>query len=697
MAFDMRQFLKTFLEESFEGLDVMENALLNMDVGAVDGETINTIFRAAHSIKGGSGTFGLQDVAHFTHGVETLLDEMRDGRRSVTQPMVDLLLSSVDVLREMLAAHRDQSQYDEAKVRAVADRIQRELGQSGAAASDPAAQQPAGPTAGSHFTVHFRPKPHLLKTGNEPLRMLRELATFGELTTVCDISALPALVDMDPEEIYLGWELRLQGDATAAQVKEVFEWVEDDCDLRIEEHAHSASPNAAPAPTANREPAASTEARGQPALHLAPPADERREDERRAAGDRRKVALTQDAGSIRVGIDKVDALINMVGELVITQSMLNQLGEDFDMSKLVKLQEGLSQLERNTRELQESVMRIRMLPISFAFNRFPRMVHDLSTKLGKKVELQLSGEGTELDKTVMEKIGDPLVHLVRNSLDHGIETPQARLAAGKPEMGTIHLNAFHQGGNIVIEISDDGGGLPADKILAKARERGLIGPEEALTDEKIYDLIFQPGFSTAEQVSDVSGRGVGMDVVRRNIKDLGGSVEVQSWPGKGSKFTIRLPLTLAILDGQLVRVGQETYILPLVSIIESLQIRAEHINVVAGKAEVYKLRDEYLPIVRLYQLFGQQRERVELVGGLLVVVEGDGQRVGLLVDDLLSQQQVVIKSLETNFKKIGGVAGATILGDGTVSLILDITGIISWSRKQAEDTGKSSGRRKTAA
>ncbi len=407
-----------------------------------------------------------------------------------------------------------------------------------------------------------------------------------------------------------------------------------------------------------------------------------KEPEERRAADRRQAATpTVEAGSIRVSIDKIDALINMVGELVITQSMLNQLGEDFDMARLAKLQEGLAQLERNTRELQENVMRIRMLPISFAFNRFPRMVHDLTQKLGKEVELKLSGEQTELDKTVMEKIGDPLVHLVRNSLDHGLERPDVRKKAGKSPVGLLHLNAFHQGGNIVIEISDDGAGLNKARITAKAKERGLVGEEEVLTDEKIYELIFQAGFSTADVISDVSGRGVGMDVVKRNIKDLGGTIEVKSEEGVGTRFTIRLPLTLAILDGQLVRVGSDTFILPLVSIVESLQISRDNVNVIAGKSEVYKLRNEYLPIVRLYNVFGQTPDSTTIEGGLLVVVEGDGQRIGLFVDDLLGQQQVVIKSLETNFQRVEGISGATILGDGTVALILDISGVIQCSRR----------------
>jgi two-component system chemotaxis sensor kinase CheA len=356
--------------------------------------------------------------------------------------------------------------------------------------------------------------------------------------------------------------------------------------------------------------------------------------------------------------------------------MLDQVGQSFDAARIIQLRDGLAQLERNTRELQESVMRIRMLPIAFSFNRFPRLVHDLSSQLGKKVELKLSGEHTELDKTVLEKMSDPLVHLVRNALDHGIEMPAQRLAAGKPEVGLLKLHAFHQSGSIIIQISDDGAGIDTDKVLQKARNLGLIHGEENLTEEQLYELIFHPGLSTATQVSDLSGRGVGMDVVRRNIRSLGGTIDVKSKRGKGSTFNIRLPLTLAILDGQLVRIGHDIYILSLLSIIESLRVNSKYVNALAGRAEVYKLRDEYIPILRLYELFDIPATTTKLEEGLLVIVEGDGQKIGLFVDELLSQQQIVIKSLESNYKQIQGVSGATILGDGNVALILDVAGII---------------------
>lgn len=677
MTIDMAQFHQVFFEESFEGLDLMESGLLRMDPAAVDPEDINAIFRAAHSIKGGSGTFGFTNIADFTHVMETLLDEMRDGRRPVTSAGVEVLLRSVDVLKAMLEAAQSGGDVDEQRVAEQKQALDRELkskpGESPVSAaperevSTESAEMPVEPIG---WHVVFRPLQHMMRTGNDPLRILRELANLGELELDCDISDLPSFEEFDPETCYLSWDIRLEGSGiTQQEVSEVFDWVEDDCELII-------IPKMPPLPRVTEavctEPAKPTEATAAvvPQIQSKPAA---KQGEPPAA----KAAASSGGGSIRVDIHKIDGLINMVGELVITQSMLGLLGADFDMSRLDRLQEGLVQLERHTRELQESVMQIRMLPISFTFSRFPRLVHDLSAKLGKKIELKMIGENTEVDKTVIEKIGDPLVHLVRNSIDHGLEGPEERLAAGKPETGTVQLNAFHKGGNIIIEIRDDGRGLNRAKIEQKAIERGLISADHSLSEQQIYELIFQPGFSTADEVSDLSGRGVGMDVVRRNINELGGSIEIESRPGQGSAIIIRLPLTLAILDGQTIAVGDETYIIPLVSIVESIQVRKNMINLVAGRGETFKLRDEYLPIIRLHQVFGvQSAHATELAEGLLVVVEGEGRRCGLFVDDLLGQQQVVIKSLEANYKRVEGVSGATILGDGSVALILDIPGLI---------------------
>ncbi len=687
MSIDMAQFHQVFFEESFEGLDIMESGLLNMDPGTVDPEDINTVFRAAHSIKGGSGTFGFEDIASFTHVMETLLDEMRDGRRSVNTETVDVLLQSVDTLRELLSAARDGGEADEARVNAQKAALERVLNDApespaddtedinGTAAQPIPREEPR--TIGWHIV--FRPHPHMMQTGNDPLRIIRELASLGESTIEADTHGLPSFQVYEPEQSYLSWDIRLRGEIPRTAVDEIFEWVEDDCDLAVmpildellDAHVQQESVNP------------SEQIRSQPVAESAKNDDSTAKGEspvgsgtNKATG-KRKSAAGGSTGSIRVDIGKIDALINMVGELVITQSMLGMLGEDFDMSRVDRLQDGLAQLERHTRELQESVMQIRMLPISFTFSRFPRLVHDLSTKLGKKVELKLTGEHTEVDKTVIEKIGDPLVHLVRNSLDHGLETPEERIAAGKQETGSVELNAFHRGGNIIIEVRDDGRGLDKDRLLKKGIEKGLVAENNGLSDKQIYDLIFAPGFSTAEKVSDVSGRGVGMDVVRKNIMELGGSIEIDSEPGKGSAIIIRLPLTLAILDGQTVAVGDETYIVPLTSIIESIQIRPDMVNLVAGRGETFKLRDEYLPIVRLHDVLKVENARAkELTEGLLVVVEGEGRRCGLFVDDLRGQQQVVIKSLEANYGKVMGISGATILGDGSVALILDIPGLM---------------------
>ncbi|MGB3839832.1 MAG: chemotaxis protein CheA, partial [Rhodanobacter sp.] len=391
---------------------------------------------------------------------------------------------------------------------------------------------------------------------------------------------------------------------------------------------------------------------------------------------REAAAASSEGSSIRVGIDKVDALINMMGELVITQSMLSDIGEHFHLSQLERLREGLLQLERNTRELQESVMRIRMLPIGSVFNRFPRLVRDLERKLGKQVKLELHGEHTELDKTVLEKIGDPLVHLVRNAIDHGLESPEQRRAAGKNETGTLRLDAYHEGGNIVVQISDDGAGLNRAAIVAKAEQRGLIRPGQEVDDAEVAELIFQPGFSTAAQATDLSGRGVGMDVVRRNVRDLGGSVGVRSQSGKGSVFTIALPLTLAIIDGLVTAVGEERYIVPLISIVESLRLRPEMVRKIAGGGEVFHFRNEYLPIMRLHRAFGCNAAITEIERGIVVVVEEEGRRVGLLVDDLLGQQQAVVKSLEAHYQRVQGISGATILSDGSVALIVDVCGVV---------------------
>ncbi len=713
MTLDLAQFHDTFFEESFEALGSMEAALLKLSAGEADVELINTIFRVAHSIKGGSATFGFADVAAFTHTLETLLDQLRSGQRQVQSSTVDVLLRSVDVLREMLSATQRKQTPDpalaaglHAELQAIVQSPAGAVAGGGAvahhpvttdpvvapntgSAPSPAAVPPAAPEARG-WRIRLVPGPLMMEHGNDPLRMLRELAMLGTLITRVDAGKVPSLAALDPEVCHMSWQIELRSAAERAAIEQIFEWAEGECTLSIEPLSPPASAvrNAAATPVTPVAPEAVAPAAAAtaPPAPAAPPAAASKAP---PAPTPSEAARSGEGGSIRVGIEKIDELLNAVGELVITQSVCSQLAAVLEGRQADELRNALVQFERHMRSLQESVMRVRMLPIGSIFNRFPRMIRDLGQRLGKKLELKMSGEQTELDKTVLEKIGDPLVHLVRNAVDHGIELPERRRAAGKDEQGTISLHAYHKGGNVIVEVSDDGGGLQRDKILAKARERGLVGADEELPDEKVLNLIFAPGFSTAEAVSDVSGRGVGMDVVRRNINEIGGHVQLYSTPGKGSTVRIRLPLTLAILDGQLARVGQEIYIVPIVSIVETIQIKRDQISSLAGKADLFRQRDEYLPIIRLHELFDVQADNTDLLNGLLMIVEADGKRVGLFVDELMSQQQVVIKSLETNFRAITALAGATMLGDGRVALILDIPGVIARFMEQGVRTDSS--------
>jgi two-component system chemotaxis sensor kinase CheA len=687
MSVDLSQFIPSFLEESFEGLELMESSLLNLEQG--DDETINSIFRAAHSIKGGAGTFGFNAVTEFTHLVETLLDEMRDGRRNIEQNDVEILLESVDCMRLLIEAIRDETECDTNKITETSILLEHTLAiDDSATSTDNVDENSASHSEESlsKWKILFIPEHHLVQTGNDPLFLFNALADLGELTLIANCKELPALNDIDAEELYLSWQLTLFSKANEAEIKEVFEWVEDECQLTItkEEIIDKAATEEVETTGDSANESIITEqveSKADQKISSAISADKNTSS---PAPEKTGNKAKNDLGSIRVGVDKVDSLINLVGELVITQSMLSELGNNFDLSKVEKLNSGLEELLQNTKELQESVMRIRMLPISFAFNRFPRLVHDLSKKTGKEIELILKGEQTELDKTVMEQIGDPLVHLVRNAVDHGIEPAEARIAAGKSPKGTITLNAYHQGGSIVIEINDDGGGINRQAVFDKALEKGIVDESTTLTDTQVFDLIFEAGFSTAKELSDISGRGVGMDVVKKNIQSLGGRIQVESEPGKGSTFRINLPLTLAILDGQLVRVGSEIYIIPLITIVESLQPQKDLINRVSGDMVLYRLREDNVPVIPIYSLFNIDSEFKDVESSLLVVVEADGQKIGLMVDDLLAQQQVVIKSLNDNYQQVEGISGATILGDGSVAMILDVSGIISMAHKKSE-------------
>ncbi|HSR65841.1 MAG TPA: chemotaxis protein CheW [Xanthomonadaceae bacterium] len=650
---DIRQFHAAFFEESRENLAAMESGLLALESASADGETIHVVFRAAHSIKGGAATFGFTSVTDLTHLLETLLDEARAGKRALGSEAIGALLASVDVLRGLLAAAENGDAIDEVGLARARAGLEKLLEGDAAGAAAPGGQ-PGASDAPERWEIGFRPAPSLFMSGNDPLRILRELGRHGELGVTCLDERVPGFGAMDPYEAYLAWDLTLPGDVPRAAIDEAFAWVEDQCELSIQAIAAQPKHPLAEAVAA----ATGAEPAGGNVAQFA---------QRSSDSD----------GSIRVAVTKVDALINLVGELVITQAMLRQRSAQLDPVAHELLLSGLEQLDRNTRDLQEAVMGVRMLPLDFAFSRFPRMVRDLSARLEKKVRLRMAGEGTELDKGMIEKIVDPLVHLVRNAIDHGLESPADRRAAGKDETGTLSLSAIHQGGHIVIEISDDGRGLDRERILRKAAERGIPVADNP-TDAQVWDLVFAPGFSTAEQLTDLSGRGVGMDVVRKNITALGGTVEIRSRQGQGTTVSIKLPLTLAILDGMSVAVGGEVFIVPLNTVIESLQPAVADVRTIANDSRVLKVRDDYLPLVDLagfYGLSARNRNPATGTAGIVVVIESEGQRLALEVDELVGQQQVVVKNLEANYRRVPGVSGATILGDGRVALIIDSNGL----------------------
>ena len=630
MTIDMSQFYQVFFEESAELLEEMERLLLELDVAEPGKDALNAIFRTAHSIKGGSATFGFNEITETTHILESLLDKLRNDELKLRIEMVDVFLKAVDIIKMQLAGRQFASEVD---AQAVAE-ICRHLSALAQAA-------PAGVAAAALIA----------KDSPAGAKVKAEAAAPPSPTAT-------ETVDPSPENLYAiltgnqeaGTTGALAADAARASATDAYGFFTE-------------LPPAPAAPVVGvNSGRRSTDAAG---------------DGRPKVGRRVSDHADGEATSIRVGVEKVDQLINLVGELVITQAMLAQAAARVDHARFASLLAGVTQLERNTRDLQESVMSIRMMPISFVFSRFPRVVRDLAAKLEKHVELKTVGEGTELDKGLIEKIADPLNHLVRNSLDHAIESPEARIAAGKDPTGTITLRAFHQGGNIMVEVADDGAGLNREKILAKARERGM-NVSDAMSDQEVWQLIFEAGFSTAAEVTAVSGRGVGMDVVRRNVRGMGGRVEIQSQSGIGTCISIRLPLTFAILDGMSVAVGKEIFIVPLTYIIESMQPAKADIKTISGQGRLVHVRGEYLPVVALHERFNIKPNvtDAEMERGILVILEAEGLKTALFVDELVGQHQVVIKSLETNYRKAEGISGATIMGDGHVALILDVAVLV---------------------
>lgn len=657
MKIDLSRFRDTFFQEAAEHVNNMEAALLGLGETSADPEVLNSIFRAAHSIKGGSGTFGFDDVMRFTHRLEELLDRMREGKSEASPARIELLLRSCDMLRTLLTAAETGAIAPPEAATLLEDlALAQRQGDFVAEAPTPMrAWDPKVKFGGqSTYIINFVPSPEIFREGMDPLLVLRELAELGTVEKVtADLSNLPPLNKLLPDTCYLGWNIRMTSEKSREVIEDVFAFVENGARLEIDAQPPASEVSA----TATKTVAAG--AGGKPA---------------RPRG--------RDSASIRVATEKVDQIINLVGELVIAQSMTAEIVARFSPERLAELKTALHEVSRNTRELQERVMAVRMLPVGTIFSRLPRIVHDIATAEGKSIRVEVTGEDTELDKGVLEGMTDPLTHLVRNSADHGIGTPQERRAAGKPEEGTIRLRARHEGANVVIEVSDDGDGLNTACIREKAIKRGLLKAEDELTTQQIQAFIFHAGFSTRESANEVSGRGVGMDVVRRNVEALGGIVTLTSAEGKGTTVGIKLPLTLAILDGQLVRVGKQRYVLPLVSIIESIRPTRDQVRSLAGEGEVVLVRQEPLSLMRLHMLFDVMTDVLEPSRGLVVVVEHDSRRYALMVDELLGQQQVVIKNLQANFQRVEGAMGATILGDGHVTLILDIAGLVQLSRRR---------------
>jgi two-component system chemotaxis sensor kinase CheA len=699
--FDLSQFYQIFFEEAGENLDLMEHMLLSLNLETADDEELNGVFRCAHSVKGGAATFGFSDVAELTHQMESLLDRLRRHELQPNSAMVDVLLESADAARGLLARHQAGGEGDSPPTADLVRRISvLAKGELAVPAASVAVSQPLPTPVATPAAITAQAVPEV-QAANKPAKttrsleirigpldhpeqadaikeLFRDIPGLGEITALAckqaDARLFAVETSSSDEDLLDLFAFHVSREQVS--IKELDGVVEAPQTVSYDDDPPPGSP-LAPLPGFGFFDGAP----GAPSPSVAAPVGEASGSlvPARVGAKAPASAVQPEAATIRVAISKVDQLINLVGELVITQAMLAQNSRALDPALYQQLLTGLTDLDRNTRDLQESVMSIRMIPMSIVFSRFPRMLRDLANKLGKKVDFVTQGEATELDKGLVEKITDPLTHLVRNSCDHGIEMPADRVRAGKSETGTITLSAAHQGGSIVIEVRDDGHGMSREKILAKARERGMDVSDQ-MPDSEVWMLIFAPGFSTADVVTDVSGRGVGMDVVKRNIAALNGTVEIDSSEGYGMKVSIRLPLTLAIMDGMSVGVGDEVYILPLSSVVESFQVKSDAVSTVGQGAQLVKVRDEYMPVIELEKVFQVPRFDLEKSSDIMVVIEADGSRVALLVDELLGQQQVVVKNLESNYRKVPNISGATILGDGKVALILDTGALVRRSR-----------------
>ncbi|MDR3508333.1 MAG: chemotaxis protein CheA [Caulobacteraceae bacterium] len=750
---ELEEIKVTFFQECDELLADLENGLLAMQSGDSDGETINAVFRAVHSIKGGAGAFGLDPLVRFAHVFETLLDGVRSHKIDVTVELVRELLRAADVLADHVQAARTDGVVDEAASADMAAVLAALTASGGRIAPVGGVAPPPAPVVtpddeigssfkpmaimslanfdepaelpslgGGAWTVTFRPKTELYRNANDPLLLLRELERLGPITVAINDETLPSLSEMDPEAAYLAFTVTLDAPVTEAQIQEVFEFVEGDCDVeitggpapaeapaldiaallaaaetaQIEMAPPVAEPVVAPpvavAPPPVIEPVAEPVAPPAPAsvaieAHPEPApeftgvlASAIKTPQPKAPPANEPVANAQ--ATIRVDPERIDRLIDLVGELVINQAMLAQRVIESGLASSSSVALGLDELEQLTRQIQDGVMAIRAQPVKSVFQRMPRLVREVANMTGKSVRLVTEGESTEVDKTVIERLGEPITHMLRNAIDHGLETPDERRAAGKPIEGTVRLAALHRGGRIVIEVGDDGRGINRKRVYAIAVEKELIAPDAVLSDEEIDNLIFLPGFSTASTVSDISGRGVGMDVVRRSVQALGGRISISSKPGEGSVFTLSLPLTLAVLDGMVVDVAGQTLVIPLTAIVESLRPKAEEVKGLGPQGAVLSVRDSFVPLVDIANALGFRSDKRAPHEGVVLLIEAeDGGRAALVADAIQGQRQVVIKSLESNYRQVEGIAAATILGDGRVALIVDVDALVAMRRR----------------
>ena len=690
----MAEIRLTFFQECEEQLSALETGLLAMQEGQADSETVNAVFRAVHSIKGGAGAFRLERLVSFAHVFETALDRVRSGALAADPDVVKLFLRAADVLSDLVTASRDGTPADEAATDAIAEEFDALIGGGAAAEEDEFAGLDFSPVATAFdlggavapqpeltvFHIRFRPLRDMYAKANDPLALFRELTRLGKLSCQCDLANLPFLDTIDPEDSYLSWVLRLETASSIAAVKEVFDFVDGDCDLVIE--AETAADEVEQPPQGELDIAAILKKVREEAPRIVE-AKAAAQGQASAPADAAAPAAAQSAQrtdvkpTIRVDLGRVDRLINLVGELVINQAMMTQRVLLSSIVRDREVNSSLEELERLTREIQESVMAIRAQPVRPLFQRMSRIVREVADATAKDVRLRTEGETTEVDKTVVELLADPLTHMIRNAVDHGLETPEKRVAAGKPPEGTVRLAAAHRSGRIIIEISDDGAGINRQRVLQKAVSQGLVAPDAQLSDGEIDNLLFLPGFSTAQAVSSISGRGVGMDVVKRSIQALGGRISIASAPGQGSTFTLSLPLTLAVLDGIVVSVDAQTYVIPLTAIVETVKHDASRIHHVGENSFVLRVREVMVPLIDVGAELGVRPPAPSVRPGVAIVIEtASGTRSALLVDSIQDQRQVVIKSLETNYRRVDGIAAATILGDGRVAMILDVDALV---------------------